>query len=182
MLANLFILSEIIMFTIYVPQNSQNSQVDLEYYFHFRKIHMNPLSSSFSLDTCLEENRGLCLLLPVNPSSCCPPRSQPTTKAPHVCVKTAFLETQLGILAEKWHFLRSGMFHRTTMFQMNLWQTQAQFQKQFPRFPAQKPRLPRFAVVRKWATKDCPKSNGTQDQEIWGISSCHWSRAESCTF
>lgn len=41
MLANLFILSEIIMFTIYVPQYSQNSQVDLEYYFHFRKIHIN---------------------------------------------------------------------------------------------------------------------------------------------
>lgn len=140
MLANLFILSEIIMFTIYMPQNSRNSQVDLEYYFHFRKIHMKPLSSSFSLDICLEENRGLCLL-DVKPRSCCPQWPQPTARAPRVCLRTAFLQIQLGILAENWHFLRNWVFHRTIMFQMNLWQTQAEFQKQFPRFPAQTPKV-----------------------------------------
>lgn len=156
MLANLFILSEIIMFTIYVPQNSQNSQVDLEYYFHFRKIHMKPLSSSFSLDTCLEENRGLCLLLPVKPCSCCPQWPQPMTRAHCACPRTAFLEIQLGILAEKWHFLRNWLFHRT-MFQMNLWQTQALFQKQFPRFPAQKLKTPKICYCKEMSQQGLSK-------------------------
>lgn len=140
MLANLFILSEIIMFTIYMPQNGQNSQVDVEYYFHFRKIHMKPLSSLFSLDISLEKKRGLCLL-DVKPPSCCPQWPQPTTRALCVCLRTAFLEIPLGILPEKWHFLRNWMLYRTIMFQMNIWQTQAQFQKQFPRFPAQIPKV-----------------------------------------